>query len=163
MEAIVQKSYQVLKKAIDKVGVKAVAARMNVSQSLVYKWCQDSDDTAKIAPSGAANPLDRLQMIHEITEDNEIINWMCRHAGGFYAPNPQDHELPSVGGRVLKNVHSMIKEFSEALDAISQSYNEGKRITIKEAERIRKEWEDLKCIGEGFVRACEAGKFDKKS
>lgn len=158
-----QKSYQVLKKGIDKVGVKAVAARLNVSQSLVYKWCQDSDDTNRILPSGAANPLDRLLMIHEITGDNEIVNWMCAQAGGFFAPNPQDDELPSIGAKVLKNVHSMIREFSEALDAISQSYDEGKRITKKEAERIRKEWEDLKCIGEGFVRACEDGKFDKKS
>ncbi|MBZ0166952.1 MAG: hypothetical protein K8I00_09100 [Candidatus Omnitrophica bacterium] len=158
-----QKSYQVLKKGIDKVGVKAVAARMNVSQSLVYKWCQDADDTNKIVPSGAANPLDRLQMIYEITGDGEIINWMCQQAGGFFAPNPRDAELSTVGGKVLKSVHSMIKEFSEALEVISQSYNEGKRITKQEAEGIRKEWEDLKCIGEGFVRACEAGKFDKKS
>lgn len=157
-----QKSYQVLKNGIEKVGVKSVAAKLNVSPSLVYKWCQDADDTNMINPSGAANPLDRIQMIYETTEDPEMINWICQIADGFFARNPRGEEFTTISAKVLKNVHSLIKEFSEALEAISQSYNDGKRITRKESERIRKEWEDLKCIGEGFVRACESGKFEKQ-
>ncbi|MGE0268236.1 MAG: phage regulatory CII family protein [Candidatus Omnitrophota bacterium] len=156
-----QKSYEVLKNGIEKVGAKLVAAKLNVSQSLVYKWCQDSDEANKIIPSGAANPLDRVQQIYDATQDPEMINWICQKADGFFARNPKDNEFPTIGAKVLKNVHMLIKEFSEALEAISQSYDEGKRITRKESDRIRKEWEDLKCIGEGFVRACESGKFEK--
>lgn len=157
-----QKSYEILKKGIEKAGVKSVAAKLNVSPSLIYKWCQDSDDLNKITPSGTTNPLDRILMIYEITKDLEMINWICQKADGFFARNPGDDEFPSTGANVLKSVHSIIKEFSEALDAISQTYNDGKRITRKESERIRKEWEDLKCIGEGFVRACESGKFERQ-
>ena len=44
-------SHQVLQKAIEKVGAKKVAGDMRVSSSLVYKWCQPSDDNTTIEMS----------------------------------------------------------------------------------------------------------------
>lgn len=158
-----QRSHTVLKKAINKVGVKALAAKLGVSQTLVYKWCQpsvheESPDLYDV--SGAQNPLDRLRKVYEYTKDPEIINWICKLADGYYVKNPtlnkKSHETV-----VVKNTQKLIKEFSETLAAISTSYSVDKKITAKEAKVIRKEWEDLKRIGEGFVKACEMGKFDK--
>ena len=40
-----KESYEVLKDAIDKVGVKAVAHDMNLSTPLLYKWCQRPKDS----------------------------------------------------------------------------------------------------------------------
>ncbi len=111
--------------------------------------------------SGAANPLDRLQKIYEITQDPEIIKWMCQMADGYFVQNPSKNKK-LVDASILKNIQAFIKEFSETLDVISASYNKGKRITEQEAKKIRKEWEDLKSIGEGFVMDCESGQFNKR-
>jgi len=46
--------------------------------------------------------------------------------------------------------------------AISRSYNDDKRISAKEARVKRKKLADLKKITEGFVRACESGRFERK-
>ncbi len=154
-----EKSYEVLKSVIDKVGAKVVASKLGLSQSMIYKWCQESEDAPdKILPSGAANPLDRIQIIYELTKDPELINWICQMAQGYYVKNPSEAKI-NVDTKVLKNIHRFIKEFSETLDAISQSYAD-KKITQEEAKGIRKEWEELKRIGEGFVTACEQGKFN---
>jgi hypothetical protein len=50
-------SSEVLKNAISGVGAKSVAADMNLSASLIYKWCQPS---GRVEDSGADNPLGRL-------------------------------------------------------------------------------------------------------
>lgn len=157
-----QKSYKVLKEAINKTGAKGVAAKMGLSLSLVYKWCQDPEDDQQIVPSGAMNPLDRVKTLYECTQDPEIISWLCQQADGFFTKNPTVSGGKSIGANVLGNVHGLIKEFSEALEAISQSYNDDKSISKEEALLIRKEWEDLKGLGESFVRECESGRFDKK-
>ena len=36
------KSHEVLKRAVDKVGTKRAAADIDVSTSLVYKWCEQA-------------------------------------------------------------------------------------------------------------------------
>ncbi len=156
-----KQSYRILKEAVEHEGVKSVASKLSLSSALVYKWCQDSakddlDDTA----SGAANPLDRIKKIYDATQDETIIHWVCQIAEGYFVKNIEVNKL-SCESKVVDNIQQFIKSFSEALDSISESYQEGNKITCIEAERIRKEWEELKSIGEGFVRACEAGKFDK--
>ena len=157
-----KKSHKILKGAIEKAGAKRVASLLNVSRSLVYKWCQYSGgDESYTEPSGASNPLDRLKMIYDETEDPEIINWVCQIADGHFVKNV-GKDKKFVDANILKNIQRFIKEFSEALDAITESYNHEKKITLQEAKEIRKEWEDLKSIGEGFVEACEAGRFNKK-
>ena len=55
------KSYDVIRKAIDEPGVKAVAARLRVSAALVYKWCEPQPDSEDPDQSGARNPLDRVR------------------------------------------------------------------------------------------------------
>ena len=65
-----------------------------------------------------------------------------------------------VDKNVIENVQVFVREFSETLDTIMRSYNNGHAISLKEAEQIRKEWEDLKKVGETFVRACESGHYD---
>ena len=145
---------------IDRVGVKKVAARLGVSMSLVYKWCQKPEDSDSLEfNSGAANPLDRICMIYQETQDPQLIQWLCQLADGFLVKNPQEGVVENEL-KVLDNIHRFVKEFSETLNVISSSYDNGRRITADEAERIRKEWEDLKCVGEVFVVVCKSGHFD---
>jgi hypothetical protein len=154
-----RESYEILKEVIDRVGVKKVAARLGVSSSLVYKWCQKPEDPDSLEfNSGAINPLDRIRMIYEETQDPQLIQWFCQLANGFLVNNPQKG-LAEGELKLLENIQRFITEFSETLNAISSSYEGDRRITADEAKRIRKEWEDLKRIGEAFVCACEAGRF----
>jgi hypothetical protein len=54
----------------------------------------------------------------------------------------------------------MLKEYSEVLEAVMESYADKNHIDLDGAKRIRKEWEDLKRTGEQFVFGCEQGIFN---
>lgn len=150
-------SSEVLKNAINKVGAKSIAADMNLSTSLIYKWCQPND---KPDDSGADNPLDRLLKIYECTKDPKIITWMCEHADGFFTQNPKP--LAEIGTEIFESTQHILKEFSDLLEVVSRSYANDKQIDPEEAEQIRQAWESLKSVGETFVYSCEAGYFANK-
>jgi len=155
-----KESHKVLKAAIDKVGIKQVAAQFNISTALIYKWCEDPSPAVSYKDaSGTVNPLDRIKTIYEITQDLNIINWVCQLADGYFVENPKINRA-DIEAKVMINIQCIIKEFSETLAKISESYNDDKKISLKESEEIRKEWEDLKRVAESFVRACESGKFE---
>jgi hypothetical protein len=148
-------SHEILKQAVNTIGAKAVASDMNLSLSLIYKWCAPNDSPDA---GGADNPLDRLAKIHELTGDSGPIQWLCEQAGGFYVRNPvqvKNHEDP-----VLKVTRVILREFTELLDAVSEGYENDGHIDDKEADLIRCKWEDLKGISESFVVGCEKGRYD---
>jgi len=148
------KSHEILREATGKVGVKAVAVDMNLSTSLVYKWCQSKDGRNA---SGAENPLDRVLTICELTEDEGPIAWLCQQVDGFFVKNPSADE----GGRqpLLKVTQEILKEFSDLLDVMSRSIENDGEVDAREAANIRKEWEELKAVTESFVVACESGAY----
>jgi len=154
-------SHEVLKQAIKTLGTKSLAIQLNISPSLIYKWCECAAETEdRVLPSGAVNPLDRIKIIYDATKDDEIVNWVCEMADGYFVKNAQD-SAGDYERQVLGNIKQFIKEFSDTLDAISHSYSDDQRISPSEAKKIREQWQELKRIGEGFVKACELGKFAK--
>lgn len=74
-------SHEILKKSINKVGVKSIASDMNLSSSLIYKWCQPSENEDS---AGAENPLDRLSKIISLTQDKSPIEWLCQKNNGYF-------------------------------------------------------------------------------
>lgn len=152
-----KKSHEVLKSAITQCGAKAVAAEMGLSQSMIYKWCQPSGNPDC---SGSENPLDRLLEICRLTGDDSAINWLCQQTDSFRVKNPAAEAATDIKQSVLENTQVILKEFSEMLEAVTESYANGQRIDLKESERVRKEWDELKSIAEQFVCACEQGLFD---
>jgi hypothetical protein len=156
---VMERSYEVLKVAIERVGVKSIAAELKLSAPLVYKWCQEPSDKQDPSLSGAINPLDRIKEIYEKTRDAGIVNWICQAANGYFVENALVDEPRNV--HMFKNIQKLVKEFSETLEKISECFENDQKITGSEAAQIRKEWEDLKRTGEGFVFACELGKFNK--
>jgi len=151
-------SYEILKKAIGKVGAKSVAADMNLSTSLVYKWCQPHDSQGS---SGAENPLGRVATVCDLTDTTEPIAWLCRQADGYFVKNPD----PPAQSRqpIIKVTQGILKEFSELLDVVSRSIEDDGQVDSAESARIRKEWEDLKAVTEGFVHACELGAYREQT
>jgi len=154
------RSYEVLRRAADKVGVKALAAELRLSAALVYKWCQEWDPNDPDA-GGARNPLDRLADIVRITGDRGAVDWLCHQAGGFFVPNPTAHP-PDVSKELLVNTQRLVREFSELLVTVTSSIEDDGAITPHEADRIRNEWELFKSIVEAFTVACERGVFRSK-
>jgi hypothetical protein len=154
------KSWEVLRDAIEPIGVKAVAAEMNLSSALIYKWCQEPTEDDPGA-SGARNPLDRLRTIIELTRDPRIANWVCSVAGGFFVANPkvkpEDQEE-----QMLATTQRLVQNFGQLLTDISRSIANDGQIVPQEAEAIRQSWETLKSHAESFVVAAEQALYQHK-
>jgi hypothetical protein len=150
-------SYEVLKRAADVIGVKALAASLRLSPALIYKWCQESDPNDPDA-SGARNPLDRLADIIRETGDREVVNWLCHESNGFFVGNPA-YDPPDVGAELLTNTQTLVKEFSQLLLTVTRSIEDDGEIEPSEADQIRSSWEVLKGTVESFTVACERGVY----
>lgn len=151
-------SHEVLRNAVEKVGVKQIAAKLGVSESLIYKWCQPKGGAGV---GGADNPLDRLAELLALTKDTGPAEWLCGKANGYFVPNPDQSNAKSERN-LLKVTQSILREFSDLLDVVSQSAGNDGLINDKEADQIRKEWDQLKSVTERFVKSCELGNFSQK-
>src|SRR3954447_3930562 len=131
------KSYDVIRKAIDEPGVKAVAARLRVSAALVYKWCEPQPDTEDPEQSGARNPLDRVRELYRMTKDIDLIQWLCHEADGFFVTNPDASKLrATLDESLFGETRTMVREFSELLDTVTAAHEDEPGIDEEEADRI---------------------------
>ena len=154
------KSYEVIRQATDETGVKAVAAALGVSAALVYKWCEPPEGSDDPSASGAKNPLDRVRELYEITKDIGLVRYLCNAADGFFVVNPRPPErTKTLDEHIFGVTRSVVREFSELLDTVTESVEKTPGISLEEADQIRQKWEDLKACVEHFVRSCEAGHF----
>ena len=151
------KSWEILREAADRIGVKALAGRLNLSTALVYKWCQEP---AKDDPSGsgARNPLDRIKEIVDATDDPRVVNWICIESGGFFVKNPAV-EPGENEEQLLNTTQRVVMDFGDMLATISRSIEDDGEISLSEADHIRQAWETLKTKAECFVVACEQGMY----
>lgn len=156
------KSYEVIRLAVDEPGVKAVAAALKVSPALVYKWCEPPADSEDPDQSGAKNPLDRVREMYMLTRDIRLVRWLCNEAGGFFVANPDPELRQSLDQSIFNETRSMVREFSELLEAVTESVENDAQIDPGEADSIRQKWEDLKACVERFTIACEKGYYRLK-
>ncbi len=145
-------SHEVMKEVLKKTSAKQIAADMGLSLSLIYKWAEPPEDDSG---SGASSPLDRVGQLIRITKDVRVAQWVCEQAGGFYIRNPQ--QLP-VGQPLIPITNDIVQEFADMLATIATSSADSV-ITAEEAKNIRRRWEELKTVTEGFVTAAESGRF----
>ena len=155
------KSYEVIRKAVDEPGVKAVAAALRVSPALVYKWCEPAAGEDDPEQSGAKNPLDRVRELYLQTKDIHLVRWLCNEAGGFFVNNPVPELRKSLDENIFAETRGMVREFSELLDTVTESIENNPGIDVNEADQIRQRWEDLKACVEKFVISCERGHYDR--
>ena len=159
------KSYDVIRQAVDEPGVKAVAAALRVSPALVYKWCEPPADAEDPDQSGARNPLDRVRDMYQLTKDIRLVRWLCNEAGGFFVANPikRDEVIRRLDQNIFDETRSMVRDFSELLDAVTEAVDDDPGIDSAEAVEIRQRWEDLKSCVERFVIGCERGHYHIKA
>lgn len=145
-------SHEVLKEVLKKTSAKQISADMGLSLSLIYKWAEPPQDETG---SGSNNPLDRIEQLLRITNDPRIAQWVCERAGGFFISNPKDRPHPY---QLIPSTNSILQEFADMLGVIALAASDN-AISKDEAKAIRRRWEDLKSVTEGFVRSCEEGSF----
>ena len=145
-------SHELLKEVLKKTSAKQIAAEMGLSLSLIYKWAEPPDEGAA---SGASNPLDRIEQLVRITGDDRIPQWVCELAGGFFIHNPK---VKPDAQQLIPSTNSIVQEFADMLGVIALAASDN-AISKDEAKAIRRRWEDLKTVTEGFVRHCEQGDF----
>jgi hypothetical protein len=157
------KSYEVIRQAVDEPGVKAVAAALKVSPALVYKWCEPPAEADDPDQSGAKNPLDRVREMYALTKDIRLVRWLCNQADGFFVSNPVPEIRKTLDETIFVETRSMVREFSELLETVTESVEEDSDIDPNEADAIREKWEDLKACVERFVISCERGHYRIKN
>lgn len=145
-------SHELLKEVLKKTSAKQISADMGLSLSLIYKWAEPPEDGTG---SGANNPLDRIDQLLRITNDPKIAQWVCERAGGFFITNPKhrphDYSL-------IPSTNTIVQEFADMLGVIAVAAADN-HISPAEAKAIRRRWEDLKSVTEGFVHHSEEGNF----
>ena len=156
-------SYELLREVFENKAPKQVAADLNLSLSMVYKWAEPpnhaaslrSEATARRAGSGTGNPLDRIEALLQSTGDQRLVQWICQRAGGFFILNPKNTPHPHF---LIPATNQIVQEFADLLAVIATATADDK-ITTAESRQIRARWEELKTVTEGFVTCCEEGNF----
>ena len=142
--------HEVMRAVLKTTSAKQIASGLNLSLSLVYKWGEPPVDGV---PSGS--PLDRVGQLVRITKDPRVAQWVCEQADGFFIRNP---ERQPADPKLIPATNDIVQEFADMLAYIAQSSADDV-ITRDEAKAIRRRWEELKSVTEGFVRAAEGGNF----
>ncbi|MBL9186495.1 MAG: hypothetical protein JNK23_03360 [Opitutaceae bacterium] len=145
-------AHEVMKELLKHTSAKQIAADMNLSLSLIYKWAEPPEDDSG---SGASSPLDRVGQLVRSSGDARVAQWVCEQADGFYIRNP--HSLPPTAN-VIPATNGIIQEFADMLATIATASADS-TISKEEARTIRRRWEELKSVTESFVKAAESGNF----
>lgn len=147
-------SHEVMREVLKEVPAKQIASEMGLSLSLVYKWAEPPEDETG---SGASNPLDRVGQLIRISQNPHIAQWVCERADGFFIRNPK---AVAADGHLIPVTNDIVQEFADMLATIAQAAGDNV-ISPEEARKIRRRWEELKSVTEGFVHAAEAGNFSE--
>ena len=148
----IMQAHEVIREVLKKTPAKQIAAEMGLSLSLVYKWAEPPVDESG---SGANSPLDRVGQLIRISGDSRIAQWACETSGGFFIRNP--HQLKQ-SNQLIPVTNDIVQEFADMLATIAKA-SEDNVITKDEARDIRRRWEELKSVTEGFVHSAEDGNF----
>ena len=146
-------SHEVLRELFQQCSPKQVAAELGLSLSMIYKWAEPPDQAAG---SGSTNPLDRIDALIRCSGDRHLVQWICQRAGGFFILNPKTNKPhPEY---LIPATNEIVQEFADLLAVIAAAAADN-QITEKESKQIRRRWEELKSVTEGFVACCEEGNF----
>lgn len=158
LDELLDDTHRILKQAVDRAGPKRVARALDVSLSLVYKWTQPPRTKQNPGASGARNPLDKLVTIFHLSEDLEVIQFLCRIARGYYTANPQTGT--STTTTFVSATVAALNDFADLLQMAERSFSDDGVIDEDESRLLRKNWDKLKGRLEHFIVACEEGHFD---
>ncbi|MBX3473030.1 MAG: hypothetical protein KF754_01450 [Planctomycetes bacterium] len=158
METMLDQTHRVLKQAVERAGPKRVARALDVSLSLVYKWTQPPRTKRNPTASGARNPLDKLVTIFSLSQDLEVVHFLCQVARGYYTANPTQAGKPQQN--FVSATVSSLNDFADLLQYAEKSLSDDGAIDEAEAGKLRRQWDRLKGRLEQFIVSCEEGQFN---
>lgn len=158
LDDMLDQTHRVLKQAVERAGPKRVARALDVSLSLVYKWTQPPRTKRNPTASGARNPLDKLITIFSLSQDLEIIHFLCQIARGYYTANPAQSGRPAQN--FVSATVSSLNDFADLLQYAEKSLSDDGTIDEAEAGKLRRQWDRLKGRLEQFIVSCEEGQFN---
>ena len=145
-------SHEVLREVFEKCSPKQIAAELDVSLSLVYKWAEPPG----VDGQPSTNPLERVASLYRCSQAERLLQWLCQQAGGFFIKNPKIHHAhPDY---LIPATNQIVQEFADLLAVIATAAADN-QISGKEAKTIRARWEELKSVTETLVTCCEHGNF----
>lgn len=150
-------SHELLREVFETVTPKQVSGELGLSLSMIYKWAEPPESSTCGTGSGVTNPLDRIAALYRCTQDPRIIQWICQQAGGFFIRNPKTQN--SHSSFLIPATNEIVQEFADLLAVIATAASDN-HISPEEAKKIRRRWEELKCVTESFVACCEQGNFN---
>lgn len=161
LEGLLDDTHKILKQAVDRAGPKRVSRALDVSLSLVYKWTQPPRTKATPTASGARNPLDKLITIFHLSQDLELIHFLCRVARGYYTANPD--YLSNAPPSFVSATVSALNDFADLMHHAEKSLTNDGMIDDDESKKLRVMWDKLKGRLEHFIVGCEEGRFNTTS
>src|SRR5690606_37917041 len=124
----------------------------------VYKWTQPPRTKKNPNASGARNPLDKLVTGFHLSQDLELIHFLCRVARGYYTTNPQLQSRE--GASFVSTTVNALNDFADLMHHAEKSLADDGEIDNDEAKKLRRMWDRLKGRLEHFIVACEEGRFN---
>lgn len=161
LEGLLDDTHRILKQAVDRAGPKRVSRALDVSLSLVYKWTQPPRTKATPTASGARNPLDKLITIFQLSQDLELIHFLCRVARGYYTANP--HHSTKAPLTFVTATVGALNDFADLMQHAEKSLTDDGKIDDDEAKQLRVMWDKLKGRLEHFIVNCEEGRYNQAS
>jgi hypothetical protein len=158
LEDLLEDTHRILKQAVDRAGPKRISRALDVSLSLVYKWTQPPRTKKNPGASGARNPLDKLVTIFHLSEDIELVQFLCRVARGYYTTNPA--QQGRAGHSFVTATVTALNDFADLMQMAEKSLTDDGKIDEEEARKLRKNWDRLKGRLEHFIVSCEEGAYD---
>jgi hypothetical protein len=145
-------SHELFRELLRETNAKTLADVLGLSTSLIYKWAEPPE-----TGSGVQNPLDRVAQLVNLPGGQNIVHWVCQHAGGFFVRDP-NVTLTDGARSLLAATHQIVQEFAEMLSAIATAAADDK-VCDDETKDIRARWQSLKSATEEFVLCCEEHNF----
>jgi regulatory protein CII len=151
LEGEIMNSKEALKQSCDERGVKDIAECLNISPTAIYNQINDPDKN---------DILNKFVDFVNACGNDIPIQWAAAELNGIFLKNP---DIAAQKKKIRQTyLPEALQEFGNVIKEIGEAMEDGK-VTIEEAEGIRKEWDKLKVLLETFVLACEFGFLDKNS
>ncbi len=144
-------SKEAMRRACENVGIKTVAESLGLSQTAIYNQINDEHRKDILAKF--------VDFVNACGDDSPMV-WACEQLNGMFIRNPE--VTVDRFQNANQCVSDTLREFSDVIKEISIALQDNK-VTRDEADRIRKEWEELKLLLESFVLACEFGYLNKNA
>lgn len=143
-------SKEALKLACKDRGVKEIAESLCISPTAIYNQINDPDKN---------DMLNKFVDFVNACGNDIPIQWAAGELNGMFLKNPDIEAKKEEINQTY--VPEALQDFGNVIKEIGEAMADGK-VTLKEAEAIREQWEKLKVLLETFVLACEFGFLNEK-